>query len=408
MKAAGKNALLFIFITILIDCIGIGIIIPVTPELIQDLVGGDASVAAWYGGWLMFAYAAVQFFMAPVLGGLSDHYGRRPVLLLSLLGLGIDYLFLAFAPSIIWLFAGRIIAGIFGASFTTASAYIADVSTPEKRAQNFGLIGAAFGLGFIIGPLLGGVIGTIDVRAPFIGAAILSLLNFLYGYFILPESLKPENRRSFSLERANPVGGLLMMKKYPSFYTLFLMILLVNIAGQVMPAVWTYFTIERFGWDEQMNGYSLAVVGVAVAVVQGGLIRMIVPRLGQQRSVYIGLLFYVVGLLCFSFASAGWMMFAFMIPYALGGIFGPSVQGLMTSQVHADEQGEFQGLLTSLISLGSILGPLIMTGLFRYFTNKDNHFYFPGVSFLTAAVFCFTGMLLAYFALRNKSTVKPH
>lgn len=396
-----KKAILFIFITLLVDCTGIGIIIPVVPTLIQQLTGGNVSEAATYGGWLTFAYAIMQFVFSPVLGGLSDRYGRRPVLLISLFGLAVDYLFLYFAPDLWWLFVGRIIAGICGASFTTASAYIADISTNENRAQNFGMIGAAFGLGFIVGPLLGSVFSQFGVRAPFLVAAILSLLNWAYGYFILPESLSKENRRAFEWKRANPLGSLAHLKRYPAILGLVTSMVLIYIAGHAAQSTWTYFTIERFHWNEQWVGYSIAFVGVSVAAVQGGLIRKTNKVFGPKKSVVIGLSMYVVGMLLFAFASQGWMMFVFMIPYSLGGIAGPSIQSLMTSHVPSNEQGELQGALTSLVSLTSIIGPLLMTGLFSYFTASTAPVYFPGAPFMMAALLTLLSALISAVALRK-------
>lgn len=396
-----KKAILFIFITLLVDCTGIGIIIPVVPTLIQQLTGGNVSEAATYGGWLTFAYAIMQFLFSPVLGGLSDRYGRRPVLLISLFGLAVDYLFLFFAPDLWWLFVGRLIAGICGASFTTASAYIADISTNENRAQNFGMIGAAFGLGFIVGPLLGSVFSQFGVRAPFLVAAILSLLNWAYGYFILPESLSKENRRAFEWKRANPLGSLAHLKRYPAILGLVTSMVLIYIAGHAAQSTWTYFTIERFHWNEQWVGYSIAFVGVSVAAVQGGLIRKTNKVFGPKKSVVIGLSMYVVGMLLFAFASQGWMMFVFMIPYSLGGIAGPSIQSLMTSHVPSNEQGELQGALTSLVSLTSIIGPLLMTGLFSYFTASTAPVYFPGAPFMMAALLTLLSALISAVALRK-------
>ena len=280
-----KAALSFIFITLIIDVTGLAIIIPVIPKLISELIDGNVSDAAGYGGWLGFAYAITQFVCAPVLGNLSDRFGRRPVLLFSLLGFGIDYIFMAFAPTIGWLFVGRIIAGLFGASITTASAYIADISTPENRAQNFGMIGAAFGLGFIIGPVIGGVLGEYGARIPFFAAAGLSLLNALYGYFVLPESLLPENRRAFEWKRANPLGAFKQLRKYPEVSGLVISLVLIYVAAHAVQTTWTYYNIEKFGWSEKMIGYSLGLVGLMVALVQGGLIRIVIPKLGYQRSV---------------------------------------------------------------------------------------------------------------------------
>lgn len=396
-----KQALLFIFTTILIDCIGIGIIIPVTPDLIKELVNGDLSTASVYGGWLLFSYALIQFIMAPILGGLSDRYGRRPILLLSLFGLGLDYIFLFFAPTIFWLFIGRLIAGVCGASWTTASAYIADISPPEKRAQNFGMIGAAFGIGFIIGPLLGSWIGTYGIRAPFIAAAGLSLLNWFYGYLILPESLAKENRRKFDIKRANPIGGLITINKYPAFLILMVAILLANIAGQAMPTIWTYFTMERFGWEMEYVGYSLAFVGLSIAIVQGGLIRIILPKLGQNNSIYVGLVLYIIGFILFAFAFEGWMMYAVMVIYAFGGIFGPALQGMMSSKVDANAQGELQGMMTSMMSLAAIISPPVMSFLFYEFTKKGAVVYFPGAPFLLGAVLTLLSLTFAVFAIRK-------
>ena len=394
-------AIVFIFITLLIDVIGIGIIIPVLPKLVTELTGGSLGEAARYGGFLMFAYSTMQFLFSPILGGLSDQYGRRPVLLISLFGFGVDYLLLGFAPTIGWLFIGRLLAGVMGASFTTASAYIADISTPEKRAQNFGMIGAAFGIGFIIGPVMGGLLGHYGARVPFFVSAGLTLVNWLYGYFILPESLSLENRRKFDWKRANPIGSLLNIKRYPVILGLIASLVLLYIAGNSVQGIWSYFTIEKFHWTSDMVGYSLGFVGLTVAIVQGGLTRIIIPKLGQKRSVYVGLCFYAIGLVLFAFANQGWMMYAFMIPYAMGGIAGPAIQGIISGQVPANEQGELQGSLTSLMSLTSIVGPLIMSGLFAYFTSKNAPIYFPGASFLAGSICTIVSVLLAYRTLEK-------
>lgn len=400
-----KAAMGFIFITLLIDVTGFGVIIPVMPQLIEQLLGvDDISKASQYGGWLTFAYAFMQFLFAPVLGNLSDKYGRRPVLLFSLFGFGIDYLLLSFAPTIAWLFLGRLIAGVTGASFTTASAYIADISTPENRAQNFGMIGAAFGLGFIIGPLLGGLLGELGPRVPFIVAACLALMNWLYGYFVLPESLDKEHRRPFEWKRANPLGSLLQLRKYPAVGGLIGSFVLIYLAAHAVQSNWSFFNIERFKWTPKMIGISLGVIGVLVAAVQGGLVRVVNPRLGNERSVYIGLGLYALGLLLFAFASQSWMMFVFLIPYCLGGIAGPALQSIISGHVPPNEQGELQGALTSLMSATSIVGPLMMTNLFAYFTHKEAPVYFPGASFLLGAVFMLASAIWAYIALRKDHT----
>ncbi len=400
-----KNALTFIFITLLIDVIGLGIIIPVLPKLIETMIHGDLSKASTYAGFLTFAYAAMQFLFSPVIGGLSDRYGRRPVLLCSLFGFGVDYLFMGFAPTIGWLFVGRIIAGITGASFTTGTAYIADVSPPEKRAQNFGLIGVAFGVGFIIGPVIGGLLGQISPRLPFFCAAGLALLNWLYGYFILPESLSADHRRKFEWKRANPIGTLKHFKRYPVILSLVVSLICVYLASHATQSTWVFYTMEKFKWNEAWVGYSLGFVGIMIAIVQGGLIRVIIPKLGQKRSIYFGLILYATGFILFAFATKSWMMFAFVVPFSLGGICGPALQGVMSGQVPQNEQGELQGALTSLISVTSIFGPLMMTNLFAYFTSKNSPIYFPGAPFLTGALLTLVGVL---FAMRSLSKFGRH
>ncbi len=397
-----QAALGFIFITILIDVIGLGIIIPVVPKLIAELINGDLSTASRYGGWLMFSYAFMQFSFAPVLGNLSDRYGRRPILLISLFGFALNYLLLAYAPNIGWLFIGRILSGILGGSMTTASAYIADVSTPDKRAQNFGLIGVAWGLGFIIGPLLGGVLGHYGSRLPFFAAAALSFINFLYGYFVLPESLHKRQRRAFEWKRANPLGSVLYLRRYPALAGLLVSLILLYIGMNPVQITWTYYVMEKFSWNEAWVGYSLGFFGLMMAVVQGLLIRVAIPRLGQQKSVYIGLLFYCLGLLLYAFASQGWMMFAFTIPYCMGGIAGPALQGIISNQVPTNQQGELQGGLTSLMSATSIIGPPLMTTIFAYFTEKGAPVHFPGAPFLLGSFLMLISALLAMRSFKRE------
>ena len=399
MHTKKKAAIGFIFITLMIDVTGLGLIIPVLPKLIEQLIHGSISDASKYGGWLTGTYAIMQFLFAPIIGGLSDKYGRRPVLLFSLFGFAIDYLFLSFAPSIGWLFVGRAIAGIMGASFTTATAYIADISTNENRAQNFGMVGAAFGLGFIIGPVIGGLLGSFGPRIPFMVAAGLSFLNCIYGYFILPESLSKENRRSFNWKTAVPGLSLLQLKKYPALGGLIIAFALIYIASHAVQSNWSFFAIEKFGWDTKMIGLSLGAVGLLVAAVQGGLIRVVNPWLGNEKSVYTGLLLYSLGLLLFAFASQSWMMFVFLIPYCLGGISGPALQSIISVSVPANEQGELQGALASLISLTSMVGPPLMTGLFAYYTKPGRGIHFSGAAFLLGAVLMLVSAVIAYHTL---------
>ncbi len=402
MAGNQKAAIGFIFITLLIDVIGFGIIIPVIPKLIEDLAHVGVSKASQIGGWLLFAFAATQFCFAPMMGNLSDRFGRRPVLLGSLFAFSLDYIILAFAPTLGWLFVGRVIAGITGASFSTATAYIADISNAENRAKNFGMIGAAFGLGFVIGPVMGGLLGSFGARVPFMVSAGLCLLNFLYGYFILPESLKPENRRKFEWKRAIPGVSLMNLKKYPAIGGLIISLILVYLGSHAVQSNWSFFTIEKFKWDSKMIGFSLAAVGLLVGAVQGGLTRVINPKLGNEKSVYIGLALYALGMLLFAFATESWMMFVFLIPYCLGGICGPALQSIMAQHVPANEQGELQGSLAGLMSATTIVGPVMMTNIFAYFTSKSAPVYFPGSSFFLGFLFMLASAIVAYYALHKQ------
>jgi DHA1 family tetracycline resistance protein-like MFS transporter len=402
-KNKNQAALGFIFITMLIDVIGWGIIIPVIPGLIEELIQGDISEAAKVGGWITFVYAITQFVFAPLIGNLSDQYGRRPIILISLLGFTLDYILLALAPSITWLFIGRIIAGITGASITTASAYIADISTIENRAKNFGMIGAAFGLGFIIGPVIGGLLGQYGARVPFYAAAALCFLNFLYGYFILPESLPKEKRSVLNLKKANPIGSFLHLKKYPKLIGLASSMFLLYVASHAIQSNWSFFTMYKFNWDEKMVGISLGVIGLLVALVQGVLIRWVNPWLGNEKSIYVGFFLYSLGMLLFTFANQSWMMFIFLIPYCLGGIAGPALQAVISIQVPETEQGKIQGTLTSLMSASAIVGPPLMTGIFYYFTKEQTPFEFAGAPFLLASILMTISALMAYYSFRKDS-----
>ncbi len=395
----------FIFITLLIDVMGWGLIIPVMADLIAELKHIPVNEASTYGALLLSVFAIMQFLFAPVIGNLSDRYGRRPILLAALLGFGIDYIILALAPTYEWLFLGRVIAGMTGASFTTAAAYIADVSTNENRAKNFGLIGAAFGLGFVLGPALGALLATWGIRAPFYGAAVLCLLNFLYGFFVLPESLDKKNRRPFEWRRANPFGSLRFLTKHPEIGELAICFFLIYLGAQAVQANWNFFTIYRFGWTETMVGISLAVVGVLVGAVQAGLTRVVNPKIGDTNSIYVGLSLYTIGLILFAFATETWMMFAFLLPYCLGGICGPSLQSVISAHVAPNQQGELQGALTSLMSVTTIIGPPLMSGTFAYFTSDRAPFHLPGVHFLIGAACMLVSIFIAYRILSKEKAV---
>jgi len=396
-----KAAIGFIFVTLLIDVIGWGIIIPVMPTLISTMEHVEVGDASSLNGWMLFAFSLTQFLFAPLVGNLSDKYGRRPILLVSLFGFGLDYILMSWAPSIEWLFLGRVIAGITGASFTTASAYIADISDDKNRAQNFGMIGAAFGMGFILGPIIGGLLGSFGPRVPFIAAAALCFLNWLYGYFILPESLSKDHRRELDWKRANPIGSLLHLKKYPDVSYLLVAMVLVYLAAHAVQSNWSFYTIERFGWGEGMIGVSLGVVGLLVGIVQGGLTRVINPKLGNARSIYIGLILYAIGMLLFGLASSGWMMLVFLVPYCLGGIAGPALQATITSEVDVREQGELQGALTSLMSATSIIGPPMMTNLFAWSIRPGSPIYLPGAPFFLGSLLMLASAVIAFISFKK-------
>jgi DHA1 family tetracycline resistance protein-like MFS transporter len=397
-----QAAIGFIFITLLIDVIGFSIVIPVLPKLISELNHVPVNEASTYGGWLLFAFAIAQFLFSPLLGNLSDKYGRRPVLLFSLFGFGIDYLIMAFAPTYAWLMLGRIIAGITGASFTTASAYIADISAPEDRAKNFGMIGAAFGMGFVIGPFLGGISAQWGTRIPFFLAATLSLLNFVYGFFILPESLDKENRRQFDWKKANPLSALIHLSKYKNLTALLIAFVFLYLGSHAVQSNWSFYTIYKFKWTPAIVGYSLAVVGILVGLVQGVLLKFINNKIGNEKSVYVGFGLYALGMFLFAFASQSWMMFAFLIPYCLGGISGPALQSMMSAEVDASHQGELQGGLTSMMSATSIIGPLMMTSLFTFTTAANTPFYFPGAPFVLGGIFMLISTLITYWDLHGR------
>ena len=390
-------ALIFIFITVLIDVLSFGLIIPVLPHLVQEFVGGSIAEAAIWVGIFGMVFAAIQFVSSPVQGALSDRFGRRPVILLSCLGLGLDFIFMALANSLPWLMVGRIISGIASASFTTANAYIADITAPEKRAKAFGMIGAAFGLGFIIGPLIGGLLGEIDLRLPFWFAAGLALLNFLYGWLVLPESLPVEKRAPrFDWSHANPFGSILLLKRYPQVFGLALVVLLANLAHYVYPSVFVLFADYRFQWGPRDVAWVLAMVGVFSVIVQGGLMGPVVKRLGERRALLFGLACGVVGFVIYGFAGVGWVFLIGIPISALWGFAGPATQALITQQVGADVQGRVQGALMSLVSLAGIFGPMLFAGTFALFIGDKAPAHIPGAPWLLAAALLFVGWLVAW------------
>ena len=395
-RAPGRHALLFVAITVLIDIIGFGLVIPVLPSLLVQLTGRGVSEVAVYGGWLAFVYAAMQFVCAPVLGNLSDRFGRRPVLLLAVGALGVDYLFMAAAPTLGWLFIGRLISGIAGASFTPAYAFVADVSPPEKRAQNFGLISAAFGVGFILGPALGGLLGGLGPRAPFVAAAVLSLLNLGYGLLVLPESLPAERRRGFDWRRANPLGTLAQMRRHPMVLRLLAALGFWSVAHQVMPSTWTFFTKYRFGWSEATIGLSLALAGTVMATSQATMLRLVVPRIGERRAALLGITIATIGYIGYGLATRGWMMFAWLPTWFFGATVMPATNGLMSRSIPADAQGELQGAVASMFSLSSIIGPPLMTHVFSRFAGTV-----PGASFFTAALLASTAFIIYWSSTRG-------
>jgi len=394
-----KPALPFIFFTLVLDILGIGLVVPVLPKLIEQFLDGNVANTSHMYGLLVSVYALMQFLCAPVLGNLSDQFGRRPVILLSLLGSGLDYFLLAFAPSLTWFFVGRVIAGITGANFSAASAYIADVSPPEKRAANFGLVGAAFGLGFIIGPVLGGLLSTWDLRLPFIAAGVLTLLNWLYGCFVLPESLALENRRVFRFKNANPVGAFSSLRRHPLLLGLAVAFFVLSVAHQVYPSTWALYTGLRFNWTPKMIGWSLAAVGVCAALVQGGLTRTLIPKIGEHRAIILGVSVSTLTFIGYGLVPEGWMVYPLIAIGSLGGLATPALQALISQSVGADEQGGVQGAVTSLNSLAGIIGPFLATGLFGYFITTTPPV--PGAAFFGAAALNMVGLTIAFMTMRQ-------
>ncbi|MDO3643305.1 TCR/Tet family MFS transporter [Mucilaginibacter sp. L3T2-6] len=402
-KRKKKTAALgFIFVTIFIDVLGLGIIIPVLPKLLEVLGNINISKASTYIGWLTFVYASMQFVFASVMGNLSDTYGRRPILLISLFGFAIDYLVMAFAPSIAWLFVGRTIAGICGASTSTATAYIADISRGNKRAANFGLVGAASALGLIIGIALGAYLSAINLRFPFMAAAAFAFANGFYGLFVLPESLAPRYRRKFEWSRANPFLSLWRIyQKRPGLAGLLTAAGIVYIAQKAVEYLLSTYLYEKFDWTPASVGTLGLFIGLILVGIQGGLIRYTVPKYGHKKNIIWGLVFYAIGLALIAFASKGWMVYLCMIPYCLGGLSGPALQGIATEEVAKNEQGELQGAFAILNSISLVIGPLLLSYVFFFFTKSPRSVHFPGAPYLLSAILMLISTVIAVRSFRK-------
>ena len=402
-RGTSRHALIFIFITMLVDSIGLGIVLPVTPQLISELTHQGMSGAARWGGWLFFVFALMQFLCAPLIGNLSDRFGRRPVLIASLAMLGVDYLITGLAPTIAWLFVGRFLSGIAGAAYSTANAYIADVSPPEKRAANFGVISAAFGIGFVIGPAVGGLLGQYGARMPFYVSAGFAFANALYGSIVLKESLPLERRRAFEIWRANPLGALVALQRFPMLIGMFGVTVLMRLGHDANPVVWTYYTMLKFHWSSAEVGYSLMAVGAMLTLVFMFVTRLVIPRLGELRSAYLGLTCGAIGFFGYAFATEGWMLYGWMAVWVFMGLVMPSLNAIMSKEVGPSEQGELQGALASLGGLTSVAAPPLLSNLFGYFTSDAAPVYFPGAAFFAAAIFTLLAALLLATAHRARS-----
>ncbi|TIS53637.1 MAG: TCR/Tet family MFS transporter [Mesorhizobium sp.] len=382
-----KRGLALVFTTLLLDVIGFGIIMPVLPAYLQELTGVGVSEAAIEGGWLFFVYAAMQFFFAPVIGGLSDRFGRRPILLASVLTFSIDNLICAIAWSYPMLFIGRVLAGISGASYSTTSAFIADISNDENRAKNFGLLGIAFGVGFVIGPVLGGLLGTFGPRVPFYFAAGLAFVNFLIAMFFLPETLDERHRRRFEWKRANPVGTLIQMRNYQGIGWIGLVFFLMTLGHMMYPAVWSFVSSYRYGWNEQQIGFSLGAFGLCGAIIMATVLPRVIPRLGEWKTAAIGLTFTALSAFGYAFATQGWMIYAVIVAGCLEALADPPLRSLAAAKVPPSAQGELQGAMTSIFSITSIVTPLLYTAIFSWFTGPSAPVEFGGAPYLLGAVF---------------------
>jgi len=412
MAAQSKDSpltLICILVTILLDMVGYGIIVPVLPELIKQLTGGGVAEAAVFGGFLVFVYASMQFLFSPVLGNLSDHFGRRPLLLGSLLGLTFDYTVMATSPVVWLLFIGRFVSGVSGAAVVTATAYMTDITPPAKRTQRFGLIGAAFGLGFIIGPVIGGELGAFGPRVPFYAAATLAIANFLFGLFVLPESLDKSHRRKFDLRRANPFGALLSLRKYPVVLWLMLALFLFTTAAQAFPSVYNYFTIEKFNFSSSQIGRTLGLFGIVFALFQAFGVGPLVKRFTETPVVAVGMIAAVIAFTGIAFIHNPFFVYVYIAIGAVSGLAAPAINGVLSRQVPDNAQGELQGAVNAANSLATIIGPLVATQIFAYFTyGEGSPGYFPGAPFIFAAVLTVGAVILfSFIALRFDLGHKP-
>ena len=384
----------FIFITVVLDSMGIGIIMPVMPDLIREVGNVDLSEAALWGGTLTAVFAINQFLFSPIVGGMSDTYGRRPVLLIALFVMALDYLVMGFAHAMWLLFLGRFVGGITAATHSTASAYMADISTKEDKAKNFGLLGAAFGVGFILGPILGGLLSEYGSRAPFFAAAVIAFGNMLFGYFVLPETVTDATRRKFEWKRANPFGAFKQMQKLPSMMPMLLVFLLLSIAFFVYPSIWAFFGRAQFGWDARMVGMSLAAYGFGIVIVQGLLIRPILARFGEQTTAIFGMSMHLLTFTAYQFMTETWHVFAFLPISVFSAVAVPALQGLMSNSVADNAQGELQGAMGSLTALATIISPLLMTSAFSYFTNDNAPIYLPSAPFILSGLSVIVALLI--------------
>ena len=401
--AARPGSVIFVLITIFIDAIGFGLIMPVLPQLLMRVGDIELSDAIGVGAWMGLAMAVASFISAPILGNLSDRYGRRPILLISLGGLAVDYLFLAVAHTLPLIFIGRILSGAFGGSYSTAMAAIADITPVEERAKTFGFVSAAFGVGFVLGPAIGGMLGEYGERAPFYVAAAMAGLNFIYGLIVFPETLKPENRRAFSLARANPLGALKVLRGIPGMAGVVIVLILWQIASLVYPMTWSFYGIAQFGWSPRLIGLSLAAVGVTIALSQTFITGPAVKKFGERDAATIGLIVAIAGFISYAFITETWMAFAAMVFIALQGLVQPSLMAMLSRRATPETQGEVQGISAMTLGLGSIIAPLVLTTPMAYFTGPNAPIYFPGAPYVIAAGFGVVGLVM----LRRLPRVTP-